>query len=90
MYNLVTDLLCSLLPLAAVWKVRIPLRTKMLISGLMSMGFLYVYAAEGTLLHPNTSNADTVFRATGFGVARALSLRLRTNDMSCKYQVSAR
>jgi hypothetical protein len=41
-YNLVTDLLCSLLPLVAVWKVRIPLQTKFLISGLMSMGLLCV------------------------------------------------
>ncbi|GAB1317113.1 Rhodopsin domain-containing protein [Madurella fahalii] len=39
-YNLLTDLLCSLLPIVAVWKVRIPLRTKILVSGLISMGLL--------------------------------------------------
>ncbi|KAK4161315.1 integral membrane protein [Cladorrhinum sp. PSN259] len=66
-YNLVTDLLCSLFPLIAVWKVQIPFQTKMLISGLISLGLL----------------------ATGFGVARALSLRLRAYDMSWTYAIAS-
>lgn len=39
-YSIVTDFLCSLLPLVVVWKVRIPLRTKAMVVGLMSMGLL--------------------------------------------------
>lgn len=39
-YSILTDLLCSLLPLVVVWKVRIPLRTKAMVVGLMSMGLL--------------------------------------------------
>ncbi|KAK4121099.1 hypothetical protein N657DRAFT_692612 [Parathielavia appendiculata] len=39
-YNILTDLLCSVFPLVAVWKIRIPLQTKLLISGLISLGLL--------------------------------------------------
>lgn len=39
-YSIVTDFLCSFLPLVVVWKVRIPLRTKVMVVGLMSMGLL--------------------------------------------------
>ncbi|KAH8896814.1 hypothetical protein GQ53DRAFT_527772 [Thozetella sp. PMI_491] len=39
-YSILTDLLCSLLPLAVIWKVRMPLRTKMLVWLLMSLGLL--------------------------------------------------
>ncbi|KAK4104261.1 hypothetical protein N658DRAFT_248747 [Parathielavia hyrcaniae] len=39
-YNILTDLLCSVFPLIAVWKIRIPLQTKLLISGLISLGLL--------------------------------------------------
>lgn len=39
-YSIVTDFLCSCLPLVVVWKVRIPLRTKVMVVGLMSMGLL--------------------------------------------------
>ena len=39
-YSILTDLLCSLLPLVVVWKVRIPMRTKVMVCGLMSLGLL--------------------------------------------------
>ncbi|KAL0932729.1 uncharacterized protein CTRU02_211692 [Colletotrichum truncatum] len=39
-YSVLTDLLCSLLPLAVVWQVRIPMSTKLSVGGLMSMGLI--------------------------------------------------
>jgi hypothetical protein len=33
-----TDLMCSLLPLLVIWNVQMPLRRKMMIWGLMSLG----------------------------------------------------
>ncbi|KAK3360701.1 integral membrane protein [Lasiosphaeria hispida] len=39
-YSLLTDVICSLLPLVVVWKVCIPLVTKMSVCGLMSMGIV--------------------------------------------------
>ncbi|KAL1902232.1 hypothetical protein Sste5346_001208 [Sporothrix stenoceras] len=39
-YAILTDLLCSCLPLVVIWKVRIPLKSKLLICGLMSLGLL--------------------------------------------------
>ncbi|KAK4459860.1 hypothetical protein QBC42DRAFT_207171 [Cladorrhinum samala] len=66
-YNLVTDLLCSLFPLVAVWRLTIPFQTKVHVSALISLGLL----------------------ATGFGVARALSLRLKAYDMSWTYAIAS-
>ncbi|KAK2016094.1 hypothetical protein LZ32DRAFT_626466 [Colletotrichum eremochloae] len=66
-YSVMTDLLCSLLPLAVVWQVRIPMGTKLLVGGLMSLGLI----------------------ATGFGIARAASLGLKTVDLSYVYAVTA-
>ncbi|KAJ5020135.1 hypothetical protein K4K57_003548 [Colletotrichum sp. SAR 10_99] len=66
-YSVLTDLLCSFLPLAVVWQVRIPLTTKISVGGLMSLGLI----------------------ATGFGIARAASLGLVTNDLSYVYAVTA-
>ncbi|CAK7218541.1 hypothetical protein SCUCBS95973_003523 [Sporothrix curviconia] len=37
-YQILTDLLCSCLPLVVIWKVRIPLKSKLLVCGLMSLG----------------------------------------------------
>ncbi|CAK7211439.1 hypothetical protein SEUCBS140593_001172 [Sporothrix eucalyptigena] len=39
-YQILTDLLCSCLPLVVIWKVRIPLKSKLLVCGLMSLGLL--------------------------------------------------
>lgn len=39
-YAILTDLLCSCLPLVVIWKVRIPLKSKLLVCGLMSLGLL--------------------------------------------------
>ncbi|KAK1991319.1 hypothetical protein LX36DRAFT_352245 [Colletotrichum falcatum] len=66
-YSVLTDLLCSFLPLVVVWQVRIPMSTKLLVGGLMSLGLI----------------------ATGFGIARAASLGLKTADLSYVYAVTA-
>lgn len=34
--------MCSLLPLIVVWKVRIPVKTKIAVCGLMGLGLVYV------------------------------------------------
>ncbi len=39
-YSILTDLLCSFLPLLVVWKVRMPLKSKLMVCGLMSLGLL--------------------------------------------------
>ncbi|KAK3385844.1 hypothetical protein B0H63DRAFT_188169 [Podospora didyma] len=39
-YSLLTDVICSLLPLVVIWNVKIPLRTKASVAGLMGMGIL--------------------------------------------------
>ncbi|KZL80808.1 integral membrane protein [Colletotrichum incanum] len=39
-YSVASDLLCSLLPLTVVWKVKIPLQKKAMITGLMSLGLI--------------------------------------------------
>ncbi|KAF6798147.1 integral membrane protein [Colletotrichum sojae] len=39
-YSVLTDLLCSFLPLVVVWQVRIPLTTKLSVGGLMSLGLI--------------------------------------------------
>ncbi|TDZ16032.1 hypothetical protein Cob_v011111 [Colletotrichum orbiculare MAFF 240422] len=39
-YSVLTDLLCSFLPLVVVWQVRIPLSTKLSVAGLMSLGLI--------------------------------------------------
>lgn len=40
-YPVVTDLVLSLVPLFVVWKVKIPLRTKICVCGLMSPGLVF-------------------------------------------------
>ncbi|KAJ0161542.1 hypothetical protein CTA2_6049 [Colletotrichum tanaceti] len=69
-YSVMTDLLCSFLPLVVVWQVRIKLSTKLSVGGLMSLGLIFG-------------------RATGFGIARASSLDLKTTDLSYVYAVTA-
>ncbi|KAJ3523821.1 hypothetical protein NM208_g12306 [Fusarium decemcellulare] len=66
-YSIVTDIICSLLPMLAVWKVRLPMKTKMSVWALMSLGLI----------------------ATGFGVARAASLGIKTVDLSWVYAITA-
>lgn len=39
-YSVLTDLLCSILPIVVVWNVRIPFKTKLAVGGLMSMGLV--------------------------------------------------
>jgi hypothetical protein len=39
-YSLLTDVICSLLPWVVVWKVRIPLGTKVGVCGLMGLGIV--------------------------------------------------
>ncbi|KAH7153543.1 hypothetical protein EDB81DRAFT_932142 [Dactylonectria macrodidyma] len=39
-YSILTDILCSLLPLLAIWKVRIPFTTKLSVWALMSLGLV--------------------------------------------------
>ena len=39
-YSVMTDLVCALLPVAVLWKVRISLGTKIGVSGLMSLGLI--------------------------------------------------
>ncbi|OBR08395.1 Integral membrane protein [Colletotrichum higginsianum IMI 349063] len=39
-YSVVTDFFCSLLPLTVVWKVKIALQRKIMITGLMSLGLV--------------------------------------------------
>ncbi|CAI4212285.1 unnamed protein product [Parascedosporium putredinis] len=39
-YSILTDFLCSLLPLVVIWKVRIPLKTKIMACSLMSLGLV--------------------------------------------------
>ncbi|KAL1853549.1 hypothetical protein VTK73DRAFT_8999 [Phialemonium thermophilum] len=65
-YGILTDLICSLLPLLVLWKTSMPRGRKLMIWGLMSLGLL----------------------ATGFGIARALSLRLHTNDITWDYCIT--
>ncbi|OHE92932.1 integral membrane protein [Colletotrichum orchidophilum] len=65
-YSVVTDLVCSLLPLVVVWNVRIPRQTKISVCCLMGLGLA----------------------ATGFGVARAASLGISTNDLSWAYCIA--
>ncbi|KEZ45125.1 hypothetical protein SAPIO_CDS2562 [Scedosporium apiospermum] len=66
-YSIVTDFLCSLLPLVVIWKVRIPFKTKFMAWSLMSLGLI----------------------ATGFGIARAASLGIITNDLTWTYAIAA-
>lgn len=41
-YAVVTDVICTVLPIYVVWNVRIPWSTKAAVCGLMSMGLVYV------------------------------------------------
>ncbi|KAK3939752.1 hypothetical protein QBC46DRAFT_364621 [Diplogelasinospora grovesii] len=66
-FSILTDLLCSFLPLVVIWTLTIPLKTKAAVWALTSLGLL----------------------ATGFGVARAGSLSLTTDDMSWTYCTAA-
>lgn len=69
-----------MLPLVVVWQVRIPLSTKLSVGALMSLGLMLA-----TSKPPNrTSKLTLTHSATGFGIARAASLGLVTNDLSCK------
>ncbi|KAM0430051.1 hypothetical protein ACHAPT_006057 [Fusarium lateritium] len=66
-YSIVTDIICSLLPLIVIWRVRLPLKTKISVWALMSLGLI----------------------ATGFGIARAASLGIKTFDLSWVYAITA-
>ncbi|KAJ3460315.1 hypothetical protein MRS44_011182 [Fusarium solani] len=66
-YSIVTDIICSLLPMLVIWKVRLPLKTKISVWALMSLGLI----------------------ATGFGIARAASLGIKTSDLSWVYAITA-
>ncbi|KAK0616402.1 hypothetical protein B0T14DRAFT_436022 [Immersiella caudata] len=66
-YSLLTDVICSLLPLLVIQNVRLPFTTKASLCCLMGLGIL----------------------ATGFGIARAASLGLVTNDLSWVYCIAA-
>lgn len=39
-YSVFTDLLCSLLPVVVIWNVKIPVRQKIAVCGLMAMGLM--------------------------------------------------
>ncbi|KZL71457.1 integral membrane protein [Colletotrichum tofieldiae] len=56
-YSVASDLLCSLLPLTVVWKVKIPLQKKVMITGLMSLGLI--------------ATAFGIVRAESLGVSEA-------------------
>ena len=58
---MVTDIMLSLLPANIVWQLQMPLKKKILVSGLMSLGLV----------------------ATGFGIARAAALGIKTTDLTC-------
>ncbi|CZR51573.1 uncharacterized protein PAC_01450 [Phialocephala subalpina] len=66
-FSVTTDLVLSIIPLFIVWKVRMPLKTKVSVCCLMSLGLV----------------------ATGFGIARAASLKGPTTDLSWTYCIAA-
>jgi len=82
-YSVVTDMVLSLVPLFVVWKVRIPMRTKVSVCGLMSLGLVYAPPLSSFQSKANTNSA------TGFGIARAASLGIQTTDLSWMYCIAA-
>jgi len=56
-YSVVTDLICALLPVAVLWKVKMTLKTKLGVCGLMSMGLI--------------ATAVAIVRASSLGIKTA-------------------
>ncbi|OAA65259.1 hypothetical protein SPI_02046 [Niveomyces insectorum RCEF 264] len=57
-YSILTDLLCSFLPLVVIWNVRIPLRSKLLVCGLMSLGLLATACGIGRAVSLSLKTVD--------------------------------
>lgn len=56
-YSVVTDLICALLPIVVLWKVKITLKTKIGVCGLMSLGLI--------------ATAVAIVRASSLGIKTA-------------------
>ncbi|KIH93044.1 integral membrane protein [Sporothrix brasiliensis 5110] len=63
-YAVLTDLLCSCLPLVVIWRVRIPLKSKMLVCGLMSLGLLATGCGIGRAVSLSIMTTDFTFQLT--------------------------
>ncbi|KAI1077246.1 hypothetical protein F5B20DRAFT_552833 [Whalleya microplaca] len=66
-FSLLTDAICSMLPMVIIWKVQIRLLRKVSLCCLMGLGLI----------------------ATGFGIVRAASLRIQSDDLSWHYCITA-
>ncbi|KAH6665812.1 hypothetical protein B0J14DRAFT_550623 [Halenospora varia] len=60
-YSILTDLICSLLPIVVLWNVRIPLRDKFLVCGLMSLGLIATTCAAIRASSLGTSVVDLTY-----------------------------
>ena len=56
--SIITDIICTLLPIAIMRKVQLPLRTQLSISGLMGLGLVCTACSvvRATSLHPKTKD----------------------------------
>ncbi|OHX00754.1 integral membrane protein [Colletotrichum incanum] len=93
-YSVFSDLLCSLLPLAIVWRIRIPSQKKAMVTGLMSLGVVYVWQPREAVLRApqmcdTVFSTDRAFSATAFGIVRAQSLSVSEADLSWDFCITA-
>jgi len=57
-YSVITDLVCALLPIAVLWKIKISMKTKLAVCGLMSLGLIATAVAVVRASSLGTRTAD--------------------------------
>lgn len=67
-YSVVTDLICALLPIAVLWNVKITLKTKIGVCGLMSMGLIATAVAIKRATSLGTKTADLSYDVGSFKI----------------------
>ena len=80
---MLTDLICSFLPVVVLWGIKIRLKIKVLVCGLMSLGLMYV----AVLTFPRSSLIDS--SAAICAALRAASLGISTVDLSYDYAIAS-
>ena len=80
-YSILSDFVCSFLPIVVIWNIQIPVRLKVALCGLMALGLLYVSLSSfrlSQLTDPGSATACCIARIS-------LTHRNESHDLFCEY-----
>ena len=88
--NIITDIMCATLPIPIIWKLRMRLRTRVYLTIIFSLGYVYVVKVP---THAWTTTYSLIhvyiYRAVAMGVLKAIhqAVYISTPDQSFLYRV---